>query len=247
MNYEDTLVCFFEKYLERAKEKYEWKIPEIEGFSYPDIEGSSCPDKTSFKANVKLKEFLSREWRKASEDQNEERKRQRFNNLAEVIIKDWGKAIRINEETLEEHSVEAQKEAPCTPFGGISSRSKILSIVDMEKYAIYDSRVAAALNAIQYLAGVKGSDGKAFNYPSGRNKIIAAFAAKESPFKEECLQARGWGKIKQYQTYQEYLRLLKKCQGKLSDPPLYELEMTLFAYAEDLCKCAAEKEGLSLP
>jgi len=46
---------------------------------------------------------------------------------------------------------QADAERPSTPFSGIASYSKIFSIKDPDRYAIFDARVSASLNAIQLI------------------------------------------------------------------------------------------------
>ena len=72
--------------------------------------------------------------------------------------------------TIEKYVLESAKKAPCTPINGVASYSKIFAVTNPNIYAIYDARVAACLNAIQYNAnGVR--KGIAFNYVPGRNKV----------------------------------------------------------------------------
>ena len=132
-----------------------------------------------------------------------------------------------------------KSENPSTPLKGIASYSKIYSIIDMDKYAVYDARVAAALNAIQWNYGVK--DGMAFNYINVRNNIIGNATKKigfvyQEPFKVKNLVAKGWRKIRKDDTYQVYLDLLQTCLKQLPKYNLYELEMVLFANAEKECE-----------
>ena len=110
--------------------------------------------------------------------------------------------------------------------------------MDPERFAIYDSRVAAALNALQVIRNVE--NGMVFNVPQGRNKIVGDLAKKrgfsqDERFKKQTLVAeRGWLQIRLDDTYEVYCQFMRAVLEKLPREKLYRLEMLLFASAESL-------------
>lgn len=221
---------YFEKELPKLKKTYKWKIPNIHGFS-------EC-GKESYDANVNLKKFLNDKWLKSSGD--EERL-----NLASVIVKDWGGVRNNKQETLGGYVRELGRHKPDTPLKGVASYSKIFSVADLKRFAIYDARVAACLNAIQFNSGIRC--GVAFNYIPGRNGVTgdatrrSGFVYQED-FKIKNLTANsGWQKLAKNETYGSYLDTLNKCLESFRGYQLYDLEMTLFSNAESECKKALAK------
>ncbi|WP_423186367.1 hypothetical protein ACO1PK_14770 [Alishewanella sp. d11] len=223
-----AILSFYEDVQSRLKQEYTWNIPVLEGFSSVPLSG--------YEANVELKKYLNKEWKSASIEKKHE--------LAKFVVAKWG-GVRSNKiETLNKYVLQADLPQPQTPLKGVASYSKIFAIVAPENYAIYDARVAACLNATQFLGNV--GQGLTFNYVSGRNNIIGHAIKKQGfvfhpSFKTKTLRALGWESIAANDTYQSYLTLLKKCSSALSEIPLYELEMCLFAFAEEQCNKALAK------
>lgn len=221
----EALNHFFNEKLIILTDTYEWKIPKIKGFKHSGKKGYSY--------NVELKQFLNSLWIQADSKEKEE--------IVKIIVSDWGGVRGNKDETLHSYISESEKEIPNTPLKGIASYSKVFSIMDMNKYAIYDARVAACLNAVQINYGL--DDGLAFNYVSGRNNIIGNVIKKigfvyEPNFTIKSLVERGWSKIKKDDTYETYLNLLNKCLESFPDNNLYDLEMALFSNAELECSTA---------
>jgi hypothetical protein len=221
---------YFTKELPQLKKSYKWKIPNIQGFS-------EC-GKDNYDSNVNLKNFLNDKWSNSNDDKDKL-------NLATVIVKDWGGVKNNKQETLIGYIKELDKHNPDTPLKGVASYSKIFSITDLEKFAIYDARVAACLNAIQFNSGIR--DGVAFNYIPGRNGVTgdatkrSGFVYQEN-FKIKNLTTNsGWQKLPKNETYSLYLETLNKCLESFKDYQLYDLEMTLFSNAENECKKALAK------
>lgn len=226
----DVLCGFFKREIPNLIETYEWNIPTIEGFH--------TSNKNNFKANIDLKNYLHNQWKAASE---QEKKR-----LAEIIVSKWG-GVRTNKpSTINRYVSELNKENPNTPLQGVASYSKIFSIARPDRYAIYDARVAACLNAIQLNANIR--IGVAFNYVPGRNNIVGnatnncGFTQTEN-FKVKTLIKKGWRKIEKNDTYKIYNEVLSFCQKKIPSASRYELEMALFANAE--CECGQQLTNLS--
>lgn len=82
-----------------------------------------------------------------------------------------------SQETLKSYVNEIEGKSPSTPIKGIASYSKIFAMTNLNKYAIYDARVAVSLNVIQWNAELKG--GVAFNYIPGRNNLTGHAEKKE--------------------------------------------------------------------
>lgn len=234
MDCEQALIKYFQENLEKLKSKKDyWLIPNIEGFSRSK--------EKSYNANVELKRYLNKQWHNAPAEKK--------HHWVKVIVSDWGGVKGNNPETLNGFICEIKSENPATPLKGVASYSKIFSIVNLEKYAIYDARVAVSLNAIQYAASVK--NGLAFNYIPGRNNTTGhsgkkiGFAYAE-PFEIKALVQSGWDKIEKNNTYKTYLDLLHRCLKKFPKHNLYDLEMVLFANAEATCLDAAKKAKIIL-
>ncbi len=221
-----VLLEYFKKELPLLNNSYEWKIPEINGFS-------RCGER-SYSANVELKEYLNKKWSSAIS-------REEKTSLAKTVIADWG-GVRSNEEsTLIAFIEEIESNTPLTPIKGIASYSKLFSIVNLEKYCIYDARVAACLNAIQFNSGIR--NGIAFNYVPGRNNTTGNSLNKKgfshhSSFKTRKLVSSGWSRIKRDDTYTVYINTLNECLSHLKSYKLYDLEMVLFSNAEKECMSA---------
>jgi len=219
----DVLVEYFKNELPLLKKNYHWKIPEIEGFSRIG--------ETGYDANIELKEFLNKSWNESNTIEK--------NILSKIIVADWGKVTKNAPETLNSYVKEIQKQKPGTPIKGVASYSKIFSITNLEKYAIYDARVAVSLNAIQLNNNIK--KGYAFNYIPGRNNVTGnvnkriGFSQQEK-YKVKSLVENGWSRIKRDDTYEVYLKTLKKCLEQFPNYKLYDLEMVLFANAEKEAK-----------
>ncbi len=218
----NALIEYFKIELPKLEENYQWKIPNIQGFHLPGESG--------YAANIELKKYLNQQWLKSDHEQRLK--------LSKIIVADWGGVKTNRPETLSAYVSELENTAPVTPLKGVASYSKIYAITDMNKYAIYDARVAACLNAVQWNHQVK--EGIAFNYISGRNKITGdatkkiGFAHQEL-FKTKNLIIGGWSGIKKDDTYQTYLNIMQNCLKHLPQYSLYDLEMTLFANAEIEC------------
>lgn len=220
-----VLIKYFKKELPKLQRSYKWKISGINGFGKNG--------QADYFANVDLKRFFNHQWLSASDDKKVE--------LAKCIVSDWGGVRNNRLSTIESYVKEIGKEIPKTPISGVASYSKIFSITDLDKYAIYDARVAACLNAVQYAAGIK--EALAFNYVPGRNKTTGHAGEKtgfsqDPTFKVRNLVAKGWKRIKRDETYSVYLGILKECLKAFPKNRLYELEMVLFANAESECRSA---------
>lgn len=223
-----ALCTFFRREVPRLALTYDWKIPEIEGFAQAGEHG--------YQPNLDLKKYLNLQWANASSA--------RRLQLAKVIVSDWGGVRGNRPETLERYVTNISKPTLSTPLRGVASYSKILSIAQPDKFAIYDARVAGCLNAVQINASIQ--HGVAFNYVPGRNNVVGNAATKvgftqDARFSVKVLVKTGWSPVKREQTYTTYLKMLSLCLGKLPNYSLTSLEMALFANAE--CECQQAMDG----
>ena len=223
----EVFVEYFKVELPRLEQNYQWKIPEIEGFHLSGQKG--------YLPNIELKKYFHQKWSRSDFTERL--------NLAKQVVSDWGGVRGNHQSTLRSYVLELQKTIPDTPLKGVASYSKIFSITDMNKYAIYDARVAACLNAVQWNSGLK--DGQAFNYISGRNNITGHSGKKsgftyQKKFQIEGLVNLGWKRVKRDETYGIYLEVLKKSLQSLPGYRLCDLEMVLFANAEKECLAAMD-------
>lgn len=217
-----ALCQFFSREIPFLSCTYNWKIPPIAGF-----------DKTGhvgYQANIELKAHLRKQWNDALNDDKLQ--------IAKIIVNDWGGVRANHPKTLERYAKALLEPEPSTPLKGVASYSKIFSIVDPSRFAIYDARVAACLNAVQINAGVKR--GIAFNYVPGRNNVVGnALTGKGFTqnflFSPKKLVSSGWLPVERDKTYETYIDLLKICLSALPSFDIVSLEMALFANAESEC------------
>lgn len=202
------------------------RIPRLDQLYHWDEPDTKPPSPTRFDVdldwssaewNRQLKRSLSKAWSIATH-------RQRL-KLAHWIVSDWGGVKRNKPGTIEEHIERARPNNKRFPFKGIASYSKILTISNPEMYAIYDARVAASLNALQFL--VRSTPAVYFPIPTGQNNTVRRFA--------NTLPKEGSIRVIPDETYSAYLEALRQTcidQGCT----LTEVEMVLFAVASRLSR-----------
>jgi hypothetical protein len=222
----ETFTQFFDKQLPRLSQLYNWPVGDkakqaLPGFQWHKESGNLAEC-------IELKQHLTQAW--GSADDNERA------SLARWVVSDWG-GVRANQpSTFESHLHKVSNEED-RPLKGIASYSKILSVVDCTRYAIYDARVAACLNAVQL--EIEGQLPIFFHYVPGRNKTIQG--SKNSPgfvsafSKQELVHSRGWHEIEKDATYTTYLQLLHALKSRFPESEIYHFEMALFSLAPDLC------------
>ncbi|MDO1510036.1 MULTISPECIES: hypothetical protein [unclassified Neisseria] len=173
------------------------------------------------KKNLQLRQQLHEHWKVSSLEKREK--------LAKWYVKNWG-GIRTNDKNTISGYAELEPQDLIKRKGitGISSWSKVLSIVEPRTYAIFDSRVAFSLNALLLQGKYKS---KFFPVLSSRNTKIAEASDKFKLMKKN--------NRKQYQSmpskdvYYNYLKLLKEV-AIACDTSIQEVEMLLFAHTEVL-------------
>jgi hypothetical protein len=224
-----AVIAYLEKELPNLSEQYHWRIPQIDGFDRSR--------ETSYDANLELKRFLRRHWDDAKDGESKLA-------VARTVIADWGGVRGNTNATLNRYVLEAAKQNPDTPFSGVASYSKLFAIVNPDRFAIYDARVAACLNAVQILHDP--DFGIAFNYCPGRNQIVGNVNNRQGfafhpEFTVTGLANRGWSTLPRAETYARYLSLLSECRKALPKYRIHDFEMLFFANAERECQAAIRR------
>ncbi len=182
------------------------------------------------KQNIELRYHLKTCW--ANADAREKTR------LATWIIKHWGGIGRNKQATIDGYVAMADTLDPTTPFTGVSSYSKVLSMRDPDKFAIYDARVAASLNAIQLILRLQGLSSVnllAFPTPSSRNKEVMRFC---ETFPSKVLtETYGFQRVPDDDAFSVFLTILGELKKQMHRCIL-QIEMELFARCEAFC-CAA--------
>ncbi|MFL0693676.1 MAG: hypothetical protein ACJLUP_16730 [Agrobacterium tumefaciens] len=216
-----ALTAFLCEALPHLHWSYNWPMPDALAIS-----GEASP----YQQTVLWKIETHRRWMKVSEPE-------RLNIAREVVI-EWGGIKRITDSRLLEYVRNCSRRNPSLQLEGVSSYSKLLAVAAPDRYAIYDARVAVALNAIQHIWSKE--PGIAFNYLPGRNRITGrshpskAGFSFDNRFLIKSLTNNGWQPISQNETYSAYLGLLQSILPEFPDYRLHDLEMALFAEAERL-------------
>lgn len=156
--------------------------------------------------------------------------------VARWIISDWG-GIRANkDETIARYVKMANEVAPTTPILGVASYSKVLAFTRPNSFAIYDARVAAALNALQ-LKYVPEYKRLYFKDIAGRNSKVESFKKRFSIMGHP---TKGFRPISPNEVYSSYLALLQIMSSRLPSYSIEDFEMELFTAAVDICDGACE-------
>lgn len=170
--------------------------------------------------NLDLKEKLAQAWGTANPSQ--------LLGLAHYYVVIWGGIRAIQMPTLQRH-LALVTGGGGYPIDGIASWSKIATISDPTRYAIFDARVAFSLNALQVLSGLGGSN--RFPKLSSRNGVIKRVGEKLDAY----ARRHAWPDVPRSQVYPLYLKLLGHAAGGIRQPmALARAEMVLFAMAEAL-------------
>lgn len=224
----NSFVQFFKDCLPKLQNTYSWPVSVKAKAALPEFQWH----KESGRLNecIDLKHHLTHAWANA----DEAKKR----SLASWIVSEWG-GVRSNKPTtLDSYLKRGLDENEVWPLKGVASYSKILSVVDCLKYAIYDARVAACLNAIQLYMDCQ--EPVFFHYVPSRNKAIQGNNEGKGFIeifsKRELVGSRGWYEIEKEATYLTYLQLLHNVKYQLPNTEIYHLEMLLFSLSLDLCK-----------
>lgn len=144
-------------------EKYQWKIPDGAPVMY-DRSGSALA------TNLSLRESLHQAWVSQPSTRCA---------LAAWYVRNWGGVRRTSDFSIKKYvAIQSAEQLPSS-MQGIASWSKVAAIANPAKWAIFDARVALALNALQLLRVRRLL--QSFAMPPSRNKIIqqAALALRQ--------------------------------------------------------------------
>jgi hypothetical protein len=117
---------------------------------------------------------------------------------------------------------------------------------DPDKFAIYDARVAASLNAIQLilrLQGLSSVNFLAFPMPGSRNKEVIRFC-KMFPSKILTEKTYGFQRVPNDDAFSVFLNLLSELKKQMNRRIL-QIEMELFARCGEFCYAARSRIAAS--
>ena len=196
-------------------EAYRWEIPPLlDGISFERGSDSLAM------ANARLKRALSAAWHEQPERRLE---------IARWYVATWG-GVRANREaTLRSYIAQSADEIVKRGAAGVATYSKILAIINPDRYPIFDARVATALNALQILQ----AHGRPVIFSSlpSRNTTVQKFQA----WMHTQDQGRAH-KVLPSRPYPTYLRVLTEVARAARLSSVDKIEMLLFAKAEDLAR-----------
>ena len=215
MKFQEALNCYLLENLNQIQSGYKWdfttnKFP----ISYKK---KSTND---YQNSLDLREFIHQKVKFKSE----------FSDEFQVwYVKEWGGVKSNKTLTFDDYLISSSEELINRGQKGVASWSKMLSVRDPSKYAIYDARVAVSLNTISLLFSEESN----LFFPqlsSRNNKIIAAQQSIKKYIKLKNLNI-----INDF--YNSYLYFLRKavndCERKFD---IQTAEMILFANAEEMAK-----------
>ena len=204
--------------------RYEWprkgkllELPKV--FKAPELSGSS------FERNVQLKQMGPTLWRKVD-----------HKLIASWIVRDWGGIRGNNDKTIYDYVERIENNEFPSEYKGVATYSKILGLIDPDKWCIYDARVAVSLNCIQLLSSAD---------PRSYFPYLASQNTKINPFKKAFPKLRllkdGWQEIKPNDVYIRYNKLLQDLMIEHRIESTYLIEMALFIDCEDLISIVQER------
>lgn len=175
--------------------------------------------------NCRLKEQLHLGWREADAA--------RRARLEHYYIHVWG-GVRTNRpEKLQAYHRVSAEENIARGKAGIASWSKALCVRDPFKFAIFDARVAASMNALQVIHRLPGSESLRFPLLASRNTVVSRGNAQLQKWFRE----HAWPRVRPA-FYADYLHVCESVAARLGATgrplPIFAVEMALFASAEEL-------------
>lgn len=214
----DAIFNIANKKIDSSNDWYYWR-PVNEKNLYNKI-GISLHNGNQYKKNVELKRVLHDKWKKSD-------KTEKY-NIVKYYISDWGGIHGNSEASLVEYADSSPESLIGKGKDGIASWSKALCIYNPEKYAIFDARVSAAINAIQLIYSI--SDPVMYPILPSRNKTILSINRKYKKY---------FSKKKEDESfYHDYLSIIGAVSCKLTESSknsyIYDVEMLLFSMAEEL-------------
>jgi hypothetical protein len=212
-----TMVKFCRPRVGRLHELYHWDEPDP--IPPPTVLFSIMLDWSSAEANIQLKMALHRVYLGAKRDSRIQ--------IARWVVRTWGGVKNNHPATLRSYVSMCSDEAHHRPWKGIASYSKILAVWDPTRFAIFDARVAAALNAVQMIADQTLNI--RFPIPPGQSAAIKRFA--------KYVNGRGARyEVPKKEVYSTYLQIIGVVAKTLNCTELYRIEMLLFALAPRLAR-----------
>jgi len=209
-----VLTSFAHQHIDGINAWYSWRGMKSEELP----EGIELPVGNGYQQNVSLKQQLHALWVGA----NAKRRRE----LTEYYVATWG-GIRSNRsETMTAYSRETPAQLIGRGVQGVASWSKVLCMHDPNTYAIYDARVAVALNALLLLGG---ENFDLFPLVPSRNVAVA----KGIELLKAMRRSRGFQVVPHESFYSEYL-LAARTAANSVDAHLCAVEMLLFSKAPEL-------------
>lgn len=176
---------------------------------------------SNYHQQVELKRALNAIWR------DEPTRRQEIEHYYVVV---FGGVRTNSQDTMAEYGATASEELCNRGLAGIATWSKILTARDCTQYAIYDARVAVALNALQLALNV--ANPVFFPQVTSRNIMIAN---GQKLLRAACAQ---WPRLTRSGFYRHYLNTLRICAEQhsksLDHVGIETFEMLLFSKAEHI-------------
>lgn len=219
MNVLGALIDYGQASLTPENDWYRWK--KINPEYLPA--GVVLPDGTEYSKNVALKRSLSGLYAAGDENTRIE--------LTRYYIVIWGGVRGNKAEKIRAYALSAPGELITKGRSGIASWSKALCVRDPEAYAIYDARVALALNCLQVAYEVEAP--LLFPLLYGQNKKVNEGAKRMEHF----AYSNQWAEVRDgefYALYNDYLAQAAMALGIA----IYTLEMLLFSKVSDLYELA---------
>lgn len=238
-----NVACFLEQYVDNIEELYTWPFDAIKAEELLNVD---FPDTSPYQQTLKLKDLLRK---KIIESENFE---DSF-RFAKYFIEVWG-GVNGNTDlrkVLKPYHSHQGKVIDTALFSNkldkVSTWSKYLSLICVNA-SIYDSRVAYAINAINYM---ENNRDLFFPMPEGRSArlriididsffVLDKFSKDEVFITDEDLEHKQISarlKKKYYlpksETYKLYLQLIEKVSNKLKLKPTehFKIELLLFSLA----------------
>lgn len=211
---------FYKKRHKELHVKYNWEIKEeFLPFSSSKYSGNSILDK-----NIELKRFLNGKYKKAD-------KKLQF-DITKYYISDWGHVHTNKLDTLKIYAHEESQVIINLGKKGVASWSKALTARDSNNFAIFDARVSVSLNGIIFQE--YGIGGCFFPLLPSRNNRIVSF---QKSLRGK-INRNGYFSSETF--YKFYLSLIHSVADKCN-VTISEIEMCLFAYAEEIAKNSFKK------
>jgi hypothetical protein len=189
------------------------------------VRGDWTEGRSWYDSNVDLKERLCKAW-----CEGDPARRAALEHYYIVI---WGRVITNRPATLEAYHGASAEDLVARRHAGIASWSKALCVRDPLKYAIFDARVSASLNALQVIHRTAPKDALRFPILASRNNAVI----RGNKMLRDHARAHAWPRVRPG-FYTDYLKVCQAAGVRLGKPgaplPVYAVEMALFAHTEEL-------------